>query len=131
MNDTIRRKEAIDAVKFGQTYLSVFSADGTVTHPFENINKELEEAIKRIEEIPATMEWIPFDEENDETKPFEGEPVLVWFEYFRYGSYNRPYQTYGISSYPWSGFVNGNSGWHDLRIIEWAPLPAPYEDDTK
>jgi hypothetical protein len=68
-------------------------------------------------------EWIGADKlpENDEK-------VLVWFEYFRYGSYNRPYQTYGLSyafNGEWSGFVNGQSGWTCLKIIAWQPLPKP------
>jgi 8-oxo-dGTP pyrophosphatase MutT (NUDIX family) len=62
--------------------------------------------------------------------PLDDEPVLVWFEYFRYGSYNRMFQTIGISSTcddgeRWSGFVNGQSGWEKLRIIAWQPLPDP------
>lgn len=63
-----------------------------------------------------------------ERMPDDFEKVLVWFEYFRYGEYNRPFQTHGISytfKGEWSGFVNGESGWRDLRIIAWMPLPAP------
>lgn len=58
--------------------------------------------------------------------PEDMETVLVWFEYFRYGDYNRPYQTYGLSYTfrgDWSGFVNGSSGWHGLKIFAWQPLP--------
>lgn len=28
----------------------------------------------------------------------------------------------------WSVFVNGTSGWRDLRIIAWMPLPEPYKE---
>lgn len=55
--------------------------------------------------------------------------VLVWFEYFRFGTYNRLFQTIGISymhNGKWSGFVNGESGWTQLKIIAWQPLPEPY-----
>lgn len=56
--------------------------------------------------------------------------VLVWFEYYRYGSYNRLYQTYGIGTYSenydsWT--INHESGWHKLRVIAWQPLPEPYQ----
>jgi len=54
--------------------------------------------------------------------------VLVVYEYFRYGSYNRLFQTIGISytfNGKWSGFVNGQTGWKDLKILYWQPLPEP------
>ena len=58
--------------------------------------------------------------------PEDGVDVFVWFEYFRYGEYNRLFQTKGISythNGQWSGFVNGQSGWNQLRIIAWRPMP--------
>lgn len=72
--------------------------------------------------------WIPCSERL----PDDGENVLVWFEYFRYGDYNRLFQTTGISYVfdgEWSGFVNGSSGWSKLRIIAWLPLPEPYKGE--
>ena len=59
--------------------------------------------------------------------PSDFEDVLVWYEYFRYGDYNRMYQTYGIGNYDslydiWGGDVNG----HKARAIAWMPLPKPY-----
>lgn len=50
--------------------------------------------------------WIPVTERL----PKEGERVLVWYEYFRYGDYNWMCQTYGIGyQYEghWSGDVSG------------------------
>lgn len=72
--------------------------------------------------------WIP----ASERLPKDFEEVLVWFEYFRYGEFNRLYQTIGISYVldgKWSGYVNGSSGWRDLRIIAWMPLPMPYKEE--
>jgi len=63
--------------------------------------------------------------------PEEGMKVLVWFEYFRYGEYNRLFQTIGISytyNGQWSGFVNDSSGWDKLSILAWQPLPEPYHE---
>lgn len=71
--------------------------------------------------------WIP----PEERLPEECETVLVWFAYFRYGNYNRMYQTYGLSYVidgKWSGFINGSTGWKRSRIIAWMPLPVPYND---
>ncbi|MCI9081476.1 MAG: DUF551 domain-containing protein [Lachnospiraceae bacterium] len=63
--------------------------------------------------------------------PEDGVDVLVWYEYFRYGEYNRLFQTTGISfthNGKWSGFVNGESGWNQLSIIAWQLLPEPYHE---
>lgn len=70
----------------------------------------------------------------EERMPENDEDVLVWFEYFRYGNYERLFQTIGISHTfrgEWSGFVNGSCGWRDLRIIAWQPLPKPYREEMK
>lgn len=81
-----------------------------------------------IEQLSAEKNdgWIPCSEQL----PEDGVDVLVWFEYFRYGHYNRLFSTIGIS-YTYngecSGFVNGSSGWRDLTIFAWQPLPAPYQ----
>ena len=63
--------------------------------------------------------------------PEDGVDVLVWFEYFRYGEYDRLFQTKGISfthNGKWSGFVNGQSGWNQLSIIAWQPMPEDYHE---
>nr|DAW24300.1 MAG TPA: Protein of unknown function (DUF551) [Caudoviricetes sp.] len=72
-------------------------------------------------------EWIPVSKKL----PKEGVKVLVWYEYFRYGSYNRLFQTYGLG-YVYRGefapFINGESGWQQLRVIAWMPLPEKYKE---
>lgn len=57
-----------------------------------------------------------------------GETVLVYFEYFRYGEYNRLFRSIGLGyalDGQWSRFINGESGWHKLKILAWMPLPVP------
>lgn len=100
----------------------------------------LKEAADTIEALSAKLQaenvertaqdsdgWIPCKERL----PEDGVDVLVWFEYFRYGEYDRLFQTKGISytfNGEWSGFVNGSSGWNQLRIIAWQPLPEDYHE---
>lgn len=75
-----------------------------------------------------TSDWIPVEE----ALPKEHEVVLVWYEYFRYGDYNRMYQTYGFGYHFRNGFWSGDVSGEKARCIAWQPLPKPYEvqDET-
>lgn len=89
------------------------------------------DAIEIVQEVAKDGGWIPCSERMPEN---DFEEVLVWFEYFRYGEYNRLFQTRGISytyNGEWSGFVNGSSGWRQLRIIAWQPLPPDYQEGER
>lgn len=70
--------------------------------------------------------WIPCSERF----PKDFEDVLVWYEYFRYGEYNRMYQTWDVGYYNsqlniWGGGVTGQK----VRAIAWMPLPEPAKED--
>ena len=57
--------------------------------------------------------------------PENGEDVLCWYEYFRYGDYNCMHQTYGIG-YCYDGHWGGEvSTGTRCRVIAWQPLPEP------
>ena len=59
--------------------------------------------------------------------PEEGEDVLVWYEYFRYGNFNCMYQTYGIG-YHYDGHWGGDVSGTNAKCIAWQPLPEPFKE---
>lgn len=79
------------------------------------------------EEIAVAQEqtrWIPVTERL----PEDGDVVLCWYEYFRFGEYNRMYRTYGIGYYingMWGGDVSNG---RNTKVLAWMPLPAPPEE---
>lgn len=70
------------------------------------------------------MDWILVKDKL----PEEGQDVLVWYEYFRYGEYNCMYQTYGIG-YQYDGRWGGDVSGQRSRCIAWMPLPSPYVEE--
>lgn len=78
-------------------------------------------AYRRKAEHAKSDGWIP----TQERLPENFQKVLVWYEYFRYGSYNCMYQTYGIG-YQINGIWGGDVSGQEVRCIAWQPLPEPY-----
>lgn len=101
-------------------------ADKSVWNEIKEKSKDDFIEICKTEDKP-TGEWIPVSERL----PEDMQPVLIWFEYYRYGEYNCMYQTYGfgyVCDGQWSPFINGETGWKDARIIAWMPLPEEYKE---
>lgn len=65
----------------------------------------------------------------DEKLPPEGQDVLCWYEYFRFGEYNRMYQTFGIG-YQFNGNWGGEvAQGQKAKVLAWMPLPKPPKMD--
>lgn len=83
-------------------------------------------AINTLTSVQPYPQWIPVSERL----PEDYVDVLVWFEYFRYGDYNCMYATHGIGNYSkeynsWT--INHETGWKDLHVFAWMPLPEAYK----
>ena len=107
MDDTISRQAAIDALAEWH--------DVAITN--------------RLNNLPSAQQWIPCSERLPEAHV----DVLVWFEYYRYGDYNCLYQMHGIGTYIKeydSWMINHETGWRELRVLAWMPLPEPWKGDA-
>ena len=81
--------------------------------------------VRRLLSIPAAVsvpQWISVKDRL----PEDGEDVLIWYEYYRYGSYNRMYTTYEIA-YQYNGHWAGAGAslGQKSRVFAWMPLPEP------
>jgi hypothetical protein len=89
--------------------------------------KTLRERIDILSSSENQNKWIPVSE----GLPEEYTNVLCWYEYFRYGNYNKMYQTYGVGTYfgrfGWAGDITGEKA----RVIAWMPLPEPYKAESE
>lgn len=82
--------------------------------------------VNNLPTVQPETQWIPVSERM----PEDYVDVLVWFEYFRYGNYNCMYAMHGIGNYSkeynsWT--INHETGWKDLHVFAWMPLPEPYQ----
>lgn len=114
--DRISRQAAIDTAEWAYK-----ACEGNLSYYHDLLVAAL------MDLTPAQSGWISCKERLPEAYT----DVLVWFEYFRYGDYNRLYQMYGIGNYCAeydSWMINYETGWRKLRVLAWVPLPAEYRE---
>lgn len=109
---------------------AVYTKDVFSESPQEIPYLQAAKVLREVSDAPAAdvatvVHWVL----TDEKLPPEGQDVLCWYEYFRYGAFNRMYQTYGIGfqfNGNWGGEVaNGRSA----KVLAWMPLPEPPKMD--
>ena len=116
MSDLISRQAAIDAVAEG------------LKRTFVEYRDVAEKMLNKVPSAQPEQRWIPCSERLPESYT----DVLVWFEYYRYGDYNRLYQMHGIGTYIKeydSWIINHETGWRKLRVFAWMPLPEPWKGE--
>lgn len=111
--------EYINAVKVAEKVAKATGLNATAL--VENALAEVLSA-----ENPPTTDIIPATWTlADEALPPNGEDVLCWYEYFRFGEYNRMYQTFGIG-YQFNGNWGGEvAQGQRAKVLAWIPLPKP------
>lgn len=99
-----------------------------------NAHEDYEALKEYILNQPKVGEWIPLEERLPKQDKLL-QDYLVTFEYYRYGEYNRKFKTIGIGTFSKVSheftFINGQTGWRDLKVLSWQPLPKLYEVKRK
>lgn len=73
------------------------------------------------------MEWISVKDRLPETM----DDVLCWYEYFRFGEYQRMFQKCGVGFCvhgAWGGEVAQG---YKARVLYWMPLPEPPKEGAE
>lgn len=112
------RKEAKEAQS---AFEELGGESGIIAEAFEDLANELED-------FPAVSvpQWISVKDRL----PENGEYVLCWYEYFRYGDFNAMFAAYGIG-YCYNGHWGGEvANGTKARVLAWMPLPEPPKGDA-
>lgn len=130
LNDTISRAAVVDAIEGVDWYH--INKNGEMVHGANDDEHQAwykaEDIYKAVESVPSAQHWISCKERL----PEDCTDVLAWFEYYRYGDYNRLYQMHGIGTYIKeydSWIINHETWWEKLRVFAWMPLPEPWKGE--
>lgn len=125
MAEYIEREALLEALENADPDVYEDYGDGTVDWGFGRKNiQDMINGIPAADVVPV-VHWVPVNEDL----PPDGQYVLCWYEYFRYGEYNRMYQTFGIG-YQFHGIWGGEvARGSKTRVLAWMPLPNPPEMD--
>lgn len=113
------RKEAKEAQS---AFEELGGESGIIAEAFEDLANELED-------FPAVSvpQWISVKDRL----PENGEYVLCWYEYFRYGDFNAMFAAYGIG-YCYNGHWGGEvANGTKARVLAWMPLPEPPKGEAE
>lgn len=114
-----------------QKYILTFEDSNPID---EGFNCGIDKAIQLVESQPKVGEWIPVEERLPKQDKLL-QDYLVTFEYYRYGEYDCMYKTIGIGTFSKVSheftFINGQTGWRDLKVLSWQPLPEPWKGETE
>lgn len=90
----------------------------------------VEKIIEIVKNEPKVGEWIPCSDRLPKQDKLL-QDYLVTFEYYRFGIYHRRFKTIGIGTFDRLNqkftFINGQTGWRDLKVLAWQPLPELYK----
>jgi hypothetical protein len=92
---------------------------------WEEIKKKSEDDFMNLCKEAVTDGWV----KCEDRLPEEGKQVLVYYEYFRYGEYNRMWPAYGVG-YQYDGHWAGDVSGLKLKVVAWQPFPD-YEGEME